>query len=172
MDAIPDCPCPKGYHIRPMRREETCLWTNIQRDAEPYLAISDGLFESKFGTDPAIIEQRCFLVLDAKSCAAGVISAWQSRLAGGTEIGRIHWLAIRRAHQGRGLGRAAISYALKRMAQWHDRACLDTSTERLGAVKLYLDFGFVPDMAWPGALEAWREVRRALHHPALEQLGL
>jgi len=30
-------------------------------------------------------------------------------------------------------------------AQWNDRTWRDTSTGRVGAIKLYLDFGFVPD---------------------------
>jgi hypothetical protein len=49
-----------------------------------------------------------------------------------------------------------LSYAMKKMAQWHDRAFLGTQTKRLGAIKIYLDFGFLPDMDHPGADIAWR----------------
>jgi hypothetical protein len=54
------------------------------------------------------------------------------------------------------------------MAQWHDRCFLGTQSKRLPAINLYLDFGFLPDMDEPGAIEGWREVRAQLKHPALE----
>jgi GNAT superfamily N-acetyltransferase len=79
-------------------------------------------------------------------------------------------VAVRPAFQGRGLGRAALSHALNRLARWHERAYLDTSTARLPAIKMYLDFGFVPDLGPPGARDAWRAVRAALPHPALAAL--
>ena len=49
---------------------------------------------------------------------------------------------------------------------------LTTESKRLGAIRLYLDFGFVPDLDAPGAREAWRQVRERLEHPALAGLGL
>jgi hypothetical protein len=64
-----------------------------------------------------------------------------------------------------------LAHALKQMAQWHDRAFLGTQTKRLAAIKIYLDFGFVPDMRYPGAEEAWREVRANLDHPVLRAMG-
>lgn len=65
-----------------------------------------------------------------------------------------------------------LSYALIQMAQWHERAFLGTQTRRLAAIKLYLDFGFVPDLDGPWAREAWREVREVLDHPVLSSLEL
>jgi hypothetical protein len=56
---------------------------------------------------------------------------------------------------------------LNKLAQWHDRCFLDSSTERLPALKLYLDFGFVPDLSNERAVENWREVRDKLKHPTL-----
>jgi hypothetical protein len=54
---------------------------------------------------------------------------------------------------------------MNRLAQWHDRAMLGTSTGRLGAIQLYLDFGFFPDLSADGATEAWMQVRDALSAP-------
>jgi hypothetical protein len=62
-----------------------------------------------------------------------------------------------------------MSYALNVLAQWHERAVLGTQTKRLRAIRLYLDFGFLPDLEAPGAVQAWREVSEQLHHPALER---
>ena len=100
----------------------------------------------------------------------GIVSAWYHRNYRGRELGLIHWIAVRPAHQGLGLGRAAMSYALHQLAQWHDRAGLGTQTKRIRAIKLYLDFGFRPDLERPGALESWRKVKAELDHPRLEAL--
>jgi ribosomal protein S18 acetylase RimI-like enzyme len=96
-----------------------------------------------------------------------VISAWYSREFRGEDHGRIHWLAVRPAYRRRGLARAALSHAMNRLAEWHDRCWLDTQAHRLPAIRLYLDFGFRPDLEPEGALEAWRRIRAALDHPGL-----
>jgi ribosomal protein S18 acetylase RimI-like enzyme len=83
----------------------------------------------------------------------------------------IHWVAVRPAYQGRGLAKAAVTHVMNSLAQWHQRARLRTSSGRLAAIKIYLDFGFLPDMTQKDAPRAWRIVRAALNHPALGALG-
>ena len=65
-----------------------------------------------------------------------------------------------------------MSHALRQMAQWHDKAFLGTGTNRLPAIKLYLNFGFAPDLDGEGAREAWREVKAALDHPVLNSMDI
>ncbi len=169
---IPQVPFPKGYGIRPMRLDEGALWTDIERDAEAYFPIGDDLFHDQFGDYLQNTQWRSFIVTNPKGIGVGVISAWFSREFKGDDYGMIHWIAIRPAYQGLGLGKAALSFALHQLAQWHTRAFLGTQTKRLGAIKLYLDFGFVPDLDPPGAREAWREVAAQLQHPALSRLNV
>ena len=45
---------------------------------------------------------------------------------------------------------------------------INTETNRLPAIELYLDFGFRPDLEHEGALAAWREVKAQLDHPGLD----
>jgi ribosomal protein S18 acetylase RimI-like enzyme len=153
-----------------MRRDEGPVWADVQRDAEPYISIDPGLFEREFGSDPAAIERRCFLLVNERDVAVGTISGWYALDFKGAPAGRLHWLAVRPACQGRGLGRAAVSFVLHRMAERHDRCFLITSAARLHAVKLYLDFGFRPDLERPGAVEAWESVREQLDHPVLREI--
>lgn len=169
LKGIPRADLPPGYAIRPMRPDEGPIWTDIQREAEPYLQITDHLFDEQFGHDPAGIAERCLLIISEAGEAVGTVSAWYTRDDGGRNDGRIHWLAVRPAYQGRGLGKAALAWALKRLAKWHARGHLVTQTRRLRAIRLYLDFGFVPDLGLPGAREAWQTVRAQLDHPALER---
>jgi ribosomal protein S18 acetylase RimI-like enzyme len=143
LNDIPDIPFPEGFTIRPMKITDAGLWEDIWRDAEPFTTISDGLFMREFGTDPAAITRRCFLIFAPNGCAVGTISSWYNRNYKGHDYGRIHWVAIRPVWQGKGLAKAALSFALKIMAQWHDRAYLITSSGRTAAIKLYEKFGFV-----------------------------
>jgi GNAT superfamily N-acetyltransferase len=167
---IPDVPFPAGYSMRPLRRNEGGLWEDIWRDAEPFMKIENGLFEREFGDDPAAIERRCYIITAPDGIAVGTISSWYARDIKGKDYGRIHWVATRKAYQGRGIMRAGLSYALRQIAQWHERAVLGTSTGRIAAIKLYLDYGFLPDLDEPRAREAWTAFRQKLNHPALKML--
>lgn len=168
LESIPQVPFPEGFGIRCMRLGEAALWTDIQRDTEEFAPITDGTFEREFGDDLPATQWRCYFVTNEKGAAIGTISAWYSRDFKGQDYGRIHWVAIRPAYQGRGLGKAALSYTLNRMAEWHRRAWLATSTGRVPAVLMYLNFGFLPDMEAPRAREAWEQFRTRASHPAID----
>jgi len=165
---IPHVPFPDGFQIRTLRVEEGDLWTEIVRDAEPYLTIADDLFEREFGDDLPAVPQRCFLIVDERDAGVGTISAWYVRDYRGQAYGLVHWVAIRPAYQGIGLGKAGLSFALARMAEWHERAMLSTHSKRLPALRMYLNFGFLPDLEQEGAAAMWEGVREQLHHPSLE----
>jgi GNAT superfamily N-acetyltransferase len=158
---------PAGFSIRPMRRAEGPLWVDIHRDCDPFTHAADDLFEQQFGDAPTEIPRRCFLIVDARGVAVGTISAWFNRDFRGRDHGRIHWLAVRKAYQGLGLAKAAVSFALRRLARRHSRAYLTTETARLAAIRIYLDFGFRPDLKPRGARTAWRIVKKALPHRGL-----
>ncbi|MHB9109711.1 MAG: GNAT family N-acetyltransferase [Armatimonadota bacterium] len=168
MENIPQYAFPAGYGIRKMRSGEGALWTDVQRDAEHWLTVDDDLFTREFGFDLEATQWRCFFIVNELGAAVGVISAWYDRDINGQDYGRIHWVAIRQACCGKGLIKPAMTHAMNVMAQWHQRAYLGTSTARIPAIKVYLDFGFLPDMTLPKAQEAWEQVQAVLRHPALE----
>lgn len=168
---IPGFPFPRGFGVRSMRPEDGAVWEEIERDAEPFFNLDPGLFAREFGGDAAEIAQRCYFITGERGEAVGTISAWHSRGGRGEAWGRIHWVAVRPAFQGKGLAKAGLSYALRRLAEWHGRAWLATQTARVGAIKLYLDFGFVPDVDTDGARQAWRELRGQIKHPAIDAMG-
>lgn len=169
LDDIPTFQFPPGFKVRPMTKAHIGLWTDIQRDAEPYLSIQDDTFALQFGDDLEAIQWRCFIVTDPDERGVGVMSAWYNRDFQGRDHGRIHWIAIRPAYQGMALGKAALSYAMHKLAEWHERAYLVTNAKRTAAVKLYLNFGFEPDLTPPGALENWQCTTESLRHPLLER---
>ena len=167
---IPQASFPEGFSIRPMQLDEGPLWTDIQRDAEEHFGISNELFRREFGHDLQAIRWRCFIITNSKGSGVGTISAWYNRNFRGEDYGRIHWVAVRPAYQRRGLGKAGLSFALNKLAQWHNRCYLDTSIERLPALKLYLDFGFMPDLYNDREAEKWLIVKDRMKHPSLEKV--
>ena len=70
-------------------------------------------------------------------------------------------------HQGKGIGKAIMTRAMQWLAEEYDTAYLSTSSGRIAAIKVYLDFGFLPDMEREESEEGWTEVREHLKHPAL-----
>jgi GNAT superfamily N-acetyltransferase len=169
MDNIPKVPFADGYGIRPMTLEDIALWTDIERDAEPFFKIGDSLFRTEFGADLESISRRCFILTDSRGLGVGTISAWYDRNFHGEDYGRIHWVAVRAGCQGKGLGKAGLAYAMERLAEWHDKAYLVTSTNRTGAVTMYLNFGFEPDLRPANARAAWSELNDRIHHPVIER---
>lgn len=161
---------PEGFRLRALRAGEEGLWEDIHRDAEPFFKIPPGLFMQEFGEDLPATRYRCLLVVGPRECAVGTISAWYTRNHYGKDTGRIHWLAIRPAFQGRGLAKAALFEALRIMAQWHQQAWLATSTRRFAAIRLYLHAGFQPDLRPAGAHDIWRRYRDQNPHPSLTEL--
>lgn len=168
---IPPTGFPPGFGIRTMRPEEGHLWLAVERDAETYLQLADDAFEKEFGRDLASVPQRCFLLTGPDEQTPGTVSAWYYTYRG-EEFGLIHWIAVRPAFQGRGLGKAALCFALRELARWHTRALLGTQTRRIPAIRMYLDHGFEPDMEEDRAAARWRHVAAHLDHPVLRRLGL
>jgi GNAT superfamily N-acetyltransferase len=169
LENIPNVSLPKGYELRPMSMGESEIWIDIQRDAERFFPISDTLFHEQFGDDPAAVSWRCFILRNEKGLGIGTISAWYSRDFRGEEWGRIHWVAVRPAYQGRGLSKGMLSAALRVLAEWHHKAYLDTDTRRVAAVALYLKFGFLPDLTPANARKAWTDFLAVYDHPAVRE---
>ena len=59
-----------------------------------------------------------------------------------------------------------LSFALQKLALWHHGAYLKTETRCLPAIRLYLDFGFLPDFR-SDSVAVWEQVAANLEHPAL-----
>ncbi|MCE5279645.1 MAG: GNAT family N-acetyltransferase [Planctomycetaceae bacterium] len=169
MNDIPQNALPEGYTLRGMRNGDQALWVDIWRDAEPFFPIGEDLFEAQFGLDAALWARRCLLVFDSRGLAAATTSAWFNRNFLGEDYGQIHWVATRRAYQGKGLAKAMMTEACNRLAKWHAKAFLGTQTKRTGAIRLYLDYGFVPLIQSADDERAWDAVRRNLTHPNLER---
>jgi GNAT superfamily N-acetyltransferase len=168
---IPQHPLPNGYSVRLFHDGDEKTWLRIWKAAETFRHVTAETFRHGFAGDLAGLRRRCCFLLDPDGREAGTITAWYDRKYRRRHWGRIHYVAVAPGHQGEGLCKPMMTVAMNRLrALGHRRAMLATQTPRLRAIKVYLDFGFVPDMTFLRAKEAWRLVRRELRHPVLNDL--
>lgn len=163
---------PAGYTFRIYRPGDDAVWTALNRATEPFFEIKPELWGSQFGGDLDALADRMFFVVTGDDEPVGSIAAWWEKdRANPEERGRIHWVMVHPVHQGRGLAKPMMTRAMQRLAQSHSAAVLGTSSGRIWAVKVYLDFGFLPNAAEaaekPEVMAAWQQVQQRLGHPAL-----
>ena len=85
----------------------------------------------------------------------------------------LHWVAVKRECQGRGLSKPLVARALQRMAELgYERAVIPTQTTTWLACKVYLDLGFLPIPKNAERSRAgWEIVRALTMHSALKAFG-
>jgi ribosomal protein S18 acetylase RimI-like enzyme len=156
------CLVPPCYSLRAFESRDVCAWTAIQAAADRYNVITDTLFEAAFGSDPSLHRARIFMACDEHGTPVGTAAAWfgegEDRAAG-----RVHWVAVLPAHQGRGLGRALVCHAVNRLVELgHTEAYLTTSAARLAALHLYDACGFRGRLESRADRVAWEAIARVL----------
>ncbi|RIK38397.1 MAG: hypothetical protein DCC57_20940 [Chloroflexi bacterium] len=172
MQGFPLYELPPGYQFRTYQPGDDVTWTRLNQAAEPFFEVKPELWQSQFGGDVDALPGRMFFVTTGSGEVVGSITAWwEKERANPGERGRIHWVMVHPAHQGRGLSKPMMTRAMQRLAESHPAAVLGTSSGRIWAVKVYLDFGFLPNAEEiaekPEVLAAWQQVQRRLNHPAL-----
>jgi GNAT superfamily N-acetyltransferase len=163
---------PAGYRFRMYRDGDDATWTNLHRAAEPFFTVTPELFTREYAEHVDVLPDRMFFVETESGEAVASISAWWDRdRYNPAERGRIHWVVVHPDHQRRGITKPMMTRAMQRLAASHPSAMLGTSTGRIWALKVYLDFGFYPDPTEletkPEVVEAWRVVQERLNHPLL-----
>lgn len=166
LDNIPCCGLPSEYSIRWYKKGYEKFWLDIHRKAEKYQEITPQRFISEFGTDTKLLAQRQCFIFDSNKNAIGTATAWFDDNFNGQKYGRVHWVAIVPEMQGRGLAKPLMTCICNRLRDLgHDRAYLNTSTARISAINLYLNFGFVPYISSTEELDIWRKLQKKLKVP-------
>lgn len=160
---IPEFSLPEGFSVRNLTPTEGEVWLSIWQDAEDWRSIDIGRWESEFAHAPEDVAQRCFVAISHDGTPVATASAWKASPED-LEFGRVHWIATRKAYQGRGIGKAMMTQVLTSLARWHDKAILETQSYRLAAIRMYLDFGFEPDLSHESDCISWQEIAANLKH--------
>jgi GNAT superfamily N-acetyltransferase len=181
LDGIPAFPLPDGYAIRPYAPGDERAWVDLQSAADAYNVITPALFRRAYGDDVEELGLRLFMLVGPTGAAVGTgtrlgtgprfdddvpvgtAAAWFGDRKGDPSWGRVHWVAIHPAHQGRGLAKPLLSRVCTVLRELgHTRAYLTTGSARVAAIALYLRFGFVPAVDGPDDEAAWAELLRAV----------
>jgi GNAT superfamily N-acetyltransferase len=156
LEGLPRHPVPDGFAVRPYAPGDELAWVRIQSAADAHNVIVAELFRAQFGDDTVELGRRLFMLEDPAGTAIGTAAAWFGGSRRGPSVGRVHWVAIHPAHQGRGLAKPLLSRVCHTLrALGHERAFLTTSTARIPAIGLYLSFGFVPEITGAQDAAAW-----------------
>jgi len=159
LDALPEYQLPAGYEIRSYVPGDEHAWIEIHRQAERFNIITMERFIRAFGTDSAELHARQLYLRTAADEPIGTATAWFACDADGAMIGRVHWVALIPAYQGRGLSKPLLARVCQQLhACRYPRAYLVTSTARLPAINLYLQFGFVPWIRSSTDQAAWQDL--------------
>lgn len=176
LDHLPQWPMPAGYRLRTYRPGDEHAWVAMHVDADLYNDVDLAVFEATYGQGSAALADRMFFAETLAGEPVGSATAWwHDDWQGSGPWGHVHWVVVAQAHQGQGIMRGMMTAVMARMAQSHSRAMLETNTARIGAVKVYLDAGFMPcpaDLDEPQRIQGWQLVQATLHHPALAALLL
>jgi GNAT superfamily N-acetyltransferase len=163
VDGIPSFVCPEGFRIRTFVPGDDEAWVRIETAAGafPDEPAARRHFATEFGSIQERLPGRMLFLEHEAAGPIGTTTAWDGEFAGEPR-GRIHWVGIVPAFQGRGLSKPLMSAALMRLARDYRRAYLTTETTSYRGINLYLGFGFVPWVASDRDRQGWAIVAEIL----------
>lgn len=173
--AIRELPLPDGYHYEMYRDGDRDAWIAIERSAKELVSQQQGIevWDKYFGPHTDILPERMVFAVNEKGEKVATATAYfDIRGIDTSDDGWLHWVAVRREDQGKGLSKPLITHVLRIMrhlGQTH--AKIPTQTTTWVACKVYLDLGFRPiPKNLINSRDGWRIIRRLTGHPALEGL--
>lgn len=150
LDTIPTFELPVGYRLRFYKKGDEKIWLTLQEESDDHNVFTANTWEDNWhGDDGALSERMVFLETDNGE-VVGSAAAWYDDYFSDKSFreknwGRVHWVAVAPAYQGRGLSKPMMTLVLRRLADLgHPGAFLTTDIVRSRAIGLYRKFGFMP----------------------------
>lgn len=168
---FPPLPLPEGFHFTMYQPGDEIPWMEIETSAREFVTHEEGVeaWKRYYGGKEQELSERMFFVetLEGQKVATATAYYEPEDTSG---AGWLHWVAVRREFQGRGLARPLIAQALCRLAQLgYSSVKIPTQTNTWLAAGIYLDFGFHPfPPNLQESLEGYRILKTITNHPALD----
>lgn len=174
LKGIPDYPLPDGYRFVFYHPGDRDAWIDIEYSAKEFLNYSHGMESwNRYyaGKDAELIHRMVFIENAAGEKIATATAFYDIYGKDKSGAGWLHWVAVRREYQGKGLSKPLISHVLRLMPQFgYSRAIIPTQTTTWLACKIYLDFGFSPiPENTVHSRDGWRIMKALTNHPALAE---
>lgn len=145
---IPQYTLPDGYHFEFYQDGDRDNWIEIEKSAKEFDNLAQGIdaWNRYYSGKEEELESRMVFVVNDNGEKVATATAFYD-ITGRDKSGSAwhHWVAVKRDYQGKGLSKPLISYVLNLMKDMgYTHAKIPTQTTTWLAVKIYLDFGFLP----------------------------
>jgi len=167
LEHIPERPLPQGYSFRFYQPGDEEKWLEIEASAREFLTPESGRksWEKYFGSREKELPFRMLFIVDAEGNYVATATAHDD--PADPIAGWLHWVAIKKEHQGKGLSKPLVYKVLSLLKERGcPYACVPTQTTTWLAVRIYMDCGFVP-LNTEEAEGGWRIVKTLTDHPLL-----
>lgn len=172
LDDIKPLPLPAGYRFHMYAPGDREAWIAIEMSAKELTTYEKALaaWERCYAAHEGELPARMVFVENAAGEKVATATAYFDTSGRDTSgAGWLHWVAVRREDQGKGLSKPLISRTLQVMrGLGYTHIKIPTQTTTWVACKIYLDFGFTPIPANAvHSREGWRIIKALTGHPAL-----
>ena len=170
---MPKYELPAGYRFVPYADGDRDQWIDIEMSAKEFSTYEQGLlsWNRYYANSLALLPERMFFIEDERGEKVATATAFYDIYGRDTSgAGWLHWVAVKRTHQGKGLSKPLITYVLSAMKKLgYTHAKIPTQTTTWLACKVYLDLGFYPIKEnLEHSYEGWKIIKELTGHPALQ----
>lgn len=172
LDTFPRFSLPEGYKFVFYKQGDRDNWINIEKSAKEFSNYEQGLdaWNRYYADNECLLFNRMVFIENKNGEKVATATAYHditNRDKSGD--GWLHWVAVCREYQGKGLSKPLISHVLNIMCELgYTHAKIPTQTTTWLACKIYLDFGFVPlPQNAVNSRDGWQIIKTLTNHPAL-----
>lgn len=176
LDALPVFSLPEGYKFVFYKQGDRDIWIDIEKSAKEFISYEQGLeaWNKYYANHEQELLNRMVFIEDANGRKAATATAYYDITnRDKSNDSWLHWVAVRREYQGRGLSKPLISYVLNVMrGLGYVHAKIPTQTTTWLACKIYLDLGFLPlPQNAINSRKGWEIIKALTNHSALSSFN-
>ncbi len=172
LDNLPCFPLPIEYRFVFYQQGDRDHWIDIEKSAKEFSTHKQGMdaWQRYYGgREDSLLNRMVFIENEVGEKIATATAYYDVIHHDPSGSGWLHWVAVRKEAQGKGLAKPLITYALNIMRNLgYTHAKIPTQTTTWLACKVYLDLGFLPiPQNAINSRNGWQIIKALTNHPAL-----
>ena len=148
LDTIPHYELPEGFSFVNYKPGDKAAWIDIELSAGEVLSLEHGqeCWNRYYGSKEVELPDRMFFIEDKSGNKIATATAFYDIHTGDSpDNGQLHWVAIKKEAQGKGLSKPLITHTLEKMKTLgYGKIKIHTQTNTWLACKIYHELGFMP----------------------------
>lgn len=144
---IPSFPLPEGYRFAAYKSGDKAAWIDIELSSGEILSLQHGeeCWQRYYGKREAELADRMFFIEKKDGQKVATATAFYNIHTNDKSEGQLHWVAIKKEEQGKGLSKPLITFTLEVMKKLgYTNTKIHTQTNTWLACRIYHDLGFRP----------------------------